>query len=164
MSGHHHNESLPKAALVGAASLVGITLALTGAVGLGIIDRPVTMQQERVATRIAQIAHRDLQFLDQKDGSVLIRDVGTNRTASTIDPGSKSGFIRGVMRGAARDRHLRGLGPEAPFRLTLWANSDLSLTDSATGRVIELNGFGDTNRDAFMALLPAVPQRKVALR
>jgi putative photosynthetic complex assembly protein len=164
MSGHHHNEALPKAALIGAVSCVGITLALTGAVALGIVARPVSMQQSRDAVHMKTLAQRDLQFLDQKDGSVMIRDVSKGETASIIHAGSKSGFIRGVMRGLARDRHMRGLGPEQPFRLTLWANRNLSIRDSATGRVIELNGFGETNRDAFLALLPAAYQPKVALR
>jgi putative photosynthetic complex assembly protein len=164
VSGHHHNEALPKAALIGAASCVGITLALTGAVALGIVDRPVTMQQSRIAAHMEKIAQRDLQFLDQKGGAVLINDVSQGGTPTVIHAGSKSGFIRGVMRGMARDRHLRGLGPEQPFRLTLWANQNLALEDRATGRIVELNGFGDTNRDAFLALLPIASGAEAAKR
>jgi putative photosynthetic complex assembly protein len=164
VSGHDHNVALPKAALMGAGACVGVTLLLTGAVALGIVDRPVTMQQSRTAVHMKKIAERDLQFLDQKGGAVLIRDVSKGETASIIQAGSKSGFIRGVMRGMARDRHLRGLGPEQPFRLTLWENQQLALTDSVSGRVIELNGFGDTNRDAFLALLPIPAGEQAAVR
>ncbi len=165
MSGHHHNESLPKAALIGAAGLVGITLILTGAVATGIMPYPVPAQTVRVGEKMAKLAERDLLFLDQKDGSVLIRDVSAGTIASTITPGSESGFIRGVMRGLARDRHMRGIGPETPFRLTLWKNQNLALEDLATGRVIELNGFGDTNRQAFLELLtPAAKPVNVAVR
>lgn len=164
MSGHHHNETLPKAALIGAAGLIICTLALTGAVGLGLMPRPVTADAQRQALHMTKIAERDLQFLDQRDGSVLIRDVSKGETASIIEAGSKTGFIRGVMRGMARDRHMRGLDEAPAFRLTLWGNQRLSLRDLATGRVIELNGFGDTNRAAFLALLAEAPHLKVASR
>jgi putative photosynthetic complex assembly protein len=164
MSGHDHNIALPKAALVGAVTCVGITLALTGAVALGIVDRPVTLQQSRISANVEKIAQRDLQFLDQPGGEVLINDVSKGGEPIVIRAGSKSGFVRGVMRGMARDRHMRGLGPEQPFRLTLWANQHLALEDRATGRIVELNGFGDTNRDAFLALLPIPAGRQAAER
>lgn len=153
MSGHSHDNTVPRAALIGAASCILITVLLTGAVAVGIMPMPVTMDQARQAAKISKVTSRDLQFLDQPDGSVLIRDVTKGNVATTITPGSNSGFIRGVMRGLARDRMLRGLGFEQPFRLTLWSNQNLSIEDLATGRVIELNGFGDTNRAAFMAIL-----------
>ena len=158
MSGHHHHgEQLPRFAMIGAAGCVIITLLLTGAVSLGIIDKPETMAERRTEQSITVLAQRDLQFLDQKDGSVLIRDVALDTTAATITPGSQSGFIRGVMRGLARDRHLRHMTSVQPFRLTLWSNQNLSLTDLETSRTIELNGFGDTNRAAFRALLDGSP-------
>jgi putative photosynthetic complex assembly protein len=157
MSGHSHEQTVPRAALMGAGALVLATLSVTGAVAIGILPKPTTMHGTREAAHVKAVAARDLQFLDQSDGSVLIRDVTANSIATTITPGTKSGFIRGVLRGLARDRHLRGLGPEQPFRLTLWHNQQLSLEDLATGRVIELNGFGDTNRDAFLTLLQKNP-------
>ena len=40
-----------------------------------------------------------------------------------------------------------------PFTLTAWRDGELSLTDTATGRSIELTAFGSTNRAAFAALL-----------
>jgi putative photosynthetic complex assembly protein len=158
MSGHHHHgEQLPRVALIGASACVIITLLLTGAVSLGLMAKPATMSERRSEQRISIVSQRDLLFLDQADGSVLIRDVANDQTAATMLPGSNSGFIRGVMRGLARDRHLRDLSGDKPFRLTLWSNQNLSLTDLATKRTIELNGFGDTNRAAFAALLEAKP-------
>ena len=59
------------------------------------------------------------------------------------------------MRGLARERRMHGIGSEAPFTLTQWRDGELTLTDSATGRSIELNAFGTTNRAAFAALLRA---------
>ena len=88
----------------------------------------------------------------------MIENVGRNGVGagivSVIEPGQQTGFIRGVMRGLARDRRSRGIGNAPPFNLTLWRDGELSLTDSATRRSIELTAFGSTNRAAFAALLP----------
>jgi len=71
-----------------------------------------------------------------------------------LEPGT-NGFVRGVLRGLARDRKLRGIGPQPPFELTRWTDGRLSLTDTATGREIELDAFGPTNVGAFARLLTA---------
>jgi putative photosynthetic complex assembly protein len=100
------------------------------------------------------IASRNLRFTDRGDGAVLIVDSDKGDTASIIQPGQQTGFIRGVMRGLARERRMRGIGDQPPFNLSLWQDGELSLTDSATGRSIELTAFGSTNRASFLALLP----------
>ena len=69
-----------------------------------------------------------------------------------LPPGT-NGFIRGVLRGLARDRKLQRIGTEPPFRLTRWVDGRLSLDDPATGRRIELGAFGPTNAAAFAGLL-----------
>jgi putative photosynthetic complex assembly protein len=53
-----------------------------------------------------------------------------------------------------RDRKKLALGPEMPFRLTLWHDGRLVLDDPATGRHVDLRAFGTTNRNAFARLLP----------
>ena len=56
------------------------------------------------------------------------------------------------MRGLARERRSHGFGNDAPFTLTAWRDGELSLTDTATGRSIELTAFGaDQPRAAFAA-------------
>jgi putative photosynthetic complex assembly protein len=40
-----------------------------------------------------------------------------------------------------------------PYKLEAWPNGQLSLTDTGTGRSIELSAFGPTNREAFAGLL-----------
>jgi putative photosynthetic complex assembly protein len=150
---HIHDEPFPRFALVIAGSLVGaVLLATTVArvVGMQPTASPVA---ERAAANVAPIKARELRFVDQPDGSLSVLDAATGKTAGGVAVGATSGFIRGVMRGLARDRHKSGINTEPPFRLTLWANGQLSLTDPTTNRVIELSGFGDTNRAAFMALL-----------
>jgi putative photosynthetic complex assembly protein len=57
------------------------------------------------------------------------------------------------MRGLARERRQHSIGAAPPFRLTLWRNGMLSLVDTATGRTVELDGFGPTNRAAFARFL-----------
>jgi putative photosynthetic complex assembly protein len=75
-------------------------------------------------------------------------------TVAVIRPDSEQGFVRGVMRGLARERRLKEASVETPFRLQLWSDNGLTLTDLATGRQIELGGFGGTNRAAFAVMLP----------
>ncbi len=150
---HSHEQTLPKGALVLATSLVLFSLAVTATVRIAHLPpsaSPVLLRQQE---KIAPVQSRDLRFSDRPDGSVLIEDVTTGGTASVIEPGSNSGFIRGVMRGLARERRMHGIGVAPPFRLTAWHDGELSLTDSATGRSIELGAFGATNRAAFAALL-----------
>jgi len=84
-----------------------------------------------------------------------VRDVTTGETVRVLVDGVPgNGFVRGVMRGMARERHFRGVGMTPPFTLTLWQNGTLSLVDKATGRAIELGSFGPDNRAAFAALMP----------
>jgi hypothetical protein len=125
MSLVHHHEPIPKAAIVAACSFVLMTLA---------------------GVSIARLAG-----MPPEASPAAIRAQG--QVAAIIAPGSNSGFIRGVMRGMARERMKANVGHDAPFRVTLWANGQLTLVDPATGRDVELSGFGDTNRAAFMALL-----------
>lgn len=149
---HDHANTLPRGALGLCFGIVAIALAVTATAritGMAPSASPVLL---RSAEHIRPVASRDLRFTDRADGAVVIADVG-GRTAGMVAPGSKSGFIRGVMRGLARDRHMRGIGEAVPFRLTEWADGELSLTDLATGRSIELSAFGSTNRAAFAALL-----------
>jgi putative photosynthetic complex assembly protein len=151
---HDHADMLPRGTLMIAGSLVLFAIAATCIVRVAGIPASASPAALRAQAGIEQVSSRDLRFLDRVDGAVLIEDVRTGRTAFVIRAGEKTGFIRGVMRGLARERRSHGLGNEAPFNLTLWRDGELSLTDSATKRSIELTAFGATNRAAFAALLP----------
>ena len=99
---------------------------------------------------------RRLTFADRSDGAVVITDADSGAQVALIESETKSGgFIRGVLRGLARERRMRGIGSGPAFALVLWEDGSLSLTDEATGRIIELGAFGPDNRDAFAAVLPA---------
>ena len=149
----HADMAFPRGALIAAAGLVGFALLATAAVRLGVLAPTPSAAAVRVETQVKPVASRDLQFFDRADGAVVIQDVN-GETVRIIEAGTKDGFVRGVMRGLARERHMNDVGESPPFRLTRWADGSLSLTDTATGRIIELGSFGPTNRQTFDTLLP----------
>jgi putative photosynthetic complex assembly protein len=152
---HDHENTVPRGAVASAAVLVCTALALTGLVRLGVLNREAVPDTVRVAMHVAPSVTRTLTFADRGDGAVVVRDVATGENVRVLLDGVPgNGFIRGVMRGMARDRRARGVGMAPPFDLTLWRNGTLSLTDKTTGRAIELGSFGPDNRAAFAALLP----------
>jgi putative photosynthetic complex assembly protein len=148
------SEPFPRRALIAAGALVGITLVLTGAVSAGLLSKPSDANMARVEKKMAVRAMRTLSFSDHPGGVLLIRDVKQNNVVRAIMPGEPSGFIRGVLRSFARERRAKNITMDAAYRLTLWDDYSLSLTDTGTGRTIELGSFGPDNRAAFAALLP----------
>ena len=154
---HHHGDMLPRGTLVTAGALVLFALAATSIVRIAHIAPAASPVAMREQAHIAPIKSRDLRFIDRADGAVVIQDAGKagdgGSIVSVIVPGQQTGFIRGVMRGLARERRSRGIGDGPAFNLTLWRDGELSLTDKATGRAIELTAFGSLNRASFLALL-----------
>lgn len=151
---HSHADMLPRGTLILAGALVLFALTAASIVriaGIAPAASPVLMRQ---AEKIAPIASRELRFTDRADGAVVIVDTKQGSIAEVIEPGQQTGFIRGVMRGLARERMMHGIGNGPPFTLTEWRDGQLSLTDTTTGRSIELTAFGSANRAAFAALLP----------
>lgn len=152
---HDHEQTIPKHAVASAAMLVITALALTTLVKIGVLDREAVPAQVRAEAHVAPAMVRTLSFSDRADGAVVVQDVTTGETVRVLVDGVPgNGFVRGVMRGMARERHMRGVGMAPPFTLTLWKNGTLSLEDKATGRSIEIGSFGPDNRAAFAALLP----------
>lgn len=151
---HSHDNTVPKPALIAAAALVGFSLLMTATVKIGWLDREAVPAVARAQADVTPARQRSLHFADQPDGAVLISDARTGATVFTIPAGSEQGgFIRGVLRGLARERRMHGVGEAPPFTLTMWQDGSLSMVDEGTGRSIELGGFGSDNRAAFAALL-----------
>ncbi len=148
------SEPFPKGALIAAAALLSFAIIATAATRIARITAPAPAP----ASQPAPLATVDLAFFDQADGSVLVRESGTGRLVTTLQPGT-NGFVRDVMRGLAHDRLTRHLGAAPPFRLTRFDHGQLYLTDMATGRLIDLQAFGSTNRDAFRQFLPQGSRR-----
>jgi putative photosynthetic complex assembly protein len=141
----HHREQMPKVPLYAAAALIITTLVLVGFVRLTGIGELRTPQA-------AVTAERHLLFADLEDGGISMRDAGTGELLERVEPGT-NGFLRGALRGLARDRKREGIGPEIPLRLTSRADGRLLLEDPATRRLIDLGAFGAGNVAIFTRAL-----------
>lgn len=120
----HSDQPIPRAALIGAAVLIGFSLlaawtAQVSGVGKTQVSESVPVQS------------RDLLFQDRADGAVVIYEAGDERAVKVLAPGT-NGFVRGVMRGLARERRRQAVDSSYPVRLTLWLDGRLSLDDPAT--------------------------------
>ncbi len=148
MSDPFGDRPFPRGALVGAAVLVGATIALAAAArwsGFGTTQLPET----------AAVTVRDLRFDDRADGAVVVHDARTGELVEVVQPGT-NGFLRGALRGLARERRAHGIGSEPPFRLAAGTDGRLTLEDPSTGRRIALEAFGPANSGAFARLLADV--------
>lgn len=150
--GHSHENTVPKGALVMACGVVLFTLALTSATQLGWIAPSPSASEVRAAESATALSSRVLQFADGPKGTVVVTDATSGATVHVYD-GEGSGFIRGVLRGMGRERQKRSIPMMAPYELNHWSDGSLSLTDTATNRIVELGAFGPTNRATFEALL-----------
>lgn len=135
----------PRRPLIAAGLLVGFSLVVAATARITGLGR-TTLPDSRI------VAVRELRFLDQADGSVAVVEPADGRMVERLPAGS-NGFLRGVLRGLARDRKLAGLDDGPPFRLVRLADGRLSLEDPATGRRVDLGAFGTGNAEAFARLL-----------
>ncbi|PYF02803.1 putative photosynthetic complex assembly protein [Rhodopseudomonas faecalis] len=142
---HNHEIYIPKGALIAAGALVVFALVAVAASRLTGVGQ-VKMNPPPVVHSV------DLRFEDAADGSVLVYSAADNKLVDSLAPGS-SGFVRVVMRGMARERRLADVGKQPPFRLARHENGQLTLTDTANNKVIDLNAFGATNQAAFARLI-----------
>jgi putative photosynthetic complex assembly protein len=106
------------------------------------------------------VAERALRFSDGPDGSVRVQWAqGPNDSEAGDDPllselRGEQGFLRGVLRGVARDRRARDLPLQAPLMLSLHRDGRLLLTDPLSGQRIDLISFGPDNAAVFRRWLP----------
>jgi putative photosynthetic complex assembly protein len=145
MSNAFHDQPLPRAALLGAAVLI------VGSILATVIGR----QSDIGVTHMPQaqeVFSRSLRFEDRNDGAVVVLDVNEQREIAVFQPGT-NGFVRGVMRGMARERRSEGIDATPPFRLTRWSDGRMSIHDPSTGLNVNLEVFGPTNAEPFAKLL-----------
>ncbi len=150
MTASHYR--FPRLALIGAALVVAFSVAfaaLSTWTGYGRVAMP---EREPLVTV-------DLRFVDRADGGVGVFLAGTGEELAVIAP-ETGGFVRGVMRGLARERMLNSINSEPPFRLIRWASGTMSLDDPSTGRRVELDAFGPTNAGVFADLLVAAEEAR----
>jgi putative photosynthetic complex assembly protein len=139
---------IPRAALLAMAALAAFAFLSAAAVRLSGVE---VREPDAPAA-----ATRLLRFDDRSDGAIAVTDAATGATVETFV--GEQGFVRGVLRGLARERRARGLGPEQPFELIGRADGRLTLHDPATGRLVDLESFGPTNAAVFARLLSAAPR------
>lgn len=160
---HDHENTVPRPALILAGALVATTLALTALVQVGVLNREAVPAVERASAGVVAVETRHLAFEDRADGAVVVKDTDSGETLAVLmGENDGGGFVRGVMRGMARERKMKGMGQTTPFELALWTNGSLSLLDPATDRSVELGSFGPDNRAAFAKFLKTQPKGKTA--
>jgi putative photosynthetic complex assembly protein len=91
------------------------------------------------------VESRELRFIDRDDGAVVVLSCRM-ATVGVLAPGT-NGFVRGVMRGMARERRSKNIDAGPPYRLAVWSDGRLTLDDPSTGRWIELAAFGPDQCD-----------------
>lgn len=94
-----------------------------------------------------------LRFEDRSDGSIAVIDYKTGKQIDVVQ--GEAGFVRGTLRGLAQERKRRGLDSGPPFELIYRADGRLTLSDTATGRLVDLESFGPTNASTFFKLFNA---------
>ncbi len=130
-------------------AVLAITLVSVAVVRIG------GASQSFVSTAAPQV-ERALRFEDRPDGSIAVLDAQTRELVEIVAPGT-NGFLRGALRGLARERKRRGIGEEPPFLLAARADGRLTLDDASTQRQVDLKSFGPTNAEAFRRLLLRQP-------
>lgn len=131
------------AMLVGA--IVIMTVATVAAMRLSGFTPDTTVDSE-VVHEVA------LRFVDMGGGEVHVYEQSTDSHVATLEPAQDS-FIRGVMRGMARERRSRNIDMVPPFRLISYADGSMIIEDPSVGTYINLVAFGPTNIGSFNALL-----------
>lgn len=135
----------PRAPLFAVGGLIAATLIGVAAVrftGVGVVHVPDA----------AAVSVREFRFEDRPDGSIVVLDASGQKLIDTVAPGT-NGFLRGTMRGLARERKRQGVGPELPFRMIGRADGKLTLEDPGTGRRVDLGSFGPTNASVFANIM-----------
>jgi putative photosynthetic complex assembly protein len=143
---HHHGQTVPRAALLGAAALIAATIALAA-------GARHARSGSAAAAASPPDEFADVRFED-RSGAVVVLDAATGREVGALAPGT-NGFVRGVLRGMFRGRKLEAIGREGSFRLARDGGGRLTLEDPATGRIVDLRSFGPANAAVFDGLLAA---------
>ncbi len=135
----------PRAPLVALGGLVIASVVAVAAVrltGIGVVQVPDA----------PAVTVREFRFEDRPDGSIVVLDSAGQSLIDTVAPGT-NGFLRGTLRGLARERKRQGVSPDVPFRMIGRADGKLTLEDPGTGRRVDLGSFGPTNAAVFAQIM-----------
>jgi putative photosynthetic complex assembly protein len=149
------SSGFPRAPLIAVGGLLVASLLAVAAVrftGVGAVK----------AADAQAVAVREFRFEDRPDGSIVVLDASGKQLIDTVAPGT-NGFLRGTMRGLARERMRQGVSPQLPFRMIGRADGKLTLEDPGTGRRVDLGSFGPTNSAVFAQIMVSHgPARRAA--
>lgn len=120
------------------AAILGVAGVRLSGMSIHEPDAPVLME-------------RSLLFADRPDGGIDVVDARSHQRIETVV--GEAGFVRGTLRGLARERRRAGIGSTVPFELVAHTDGRLTLVDPATLRHVDLESFGPTNMGDFLRLL-----------
>lgn len=135
-------ETLPRPYLLGVGAAVLAALIIVGVWGGA--PAPVAAEVPR--------ASLTLRFVDEADGGLSVINVNTGAEIDRLGEG-ENGFLRTMLRVIRRDIDRTPAVISMPFRIEAWQDHRVTLTDSATGRRIDLLAFGPTNAAVFIRWL-----------
>jgi putative photosynthetic complex assembly protein len=145
-------EVVPRRAVWAAFAVLGLVLAGVASVRLS----GVSIREPDART----VAVRELRFADRPDGGITVLDAHSGNVLDVVH--GEQGFLRGTLRGLARERKRRGITGEAPMQLIARADGRMTLADASTGERIELDSFGPTNVAVYARWLePLTPARSL---
>jgi len=139
------NSGVPRAPLMALGGLVIaalIAVSLVRITGVGVVHEPDA----------ATVEVREFRFEDRPNGSIVVFDAAGGQLIQTVAPGT-NGFLRGTMRGLARERMRQGVSAQLPFRMIGRADGKLTLEDPGTGRRVDLGSFGPANSAVFAKIM-----------
>ncbi|MBL8330328.1 MAG: photosynthetic complex assembly protein PuhC [Rubrivivax sp.] len=144
----------PPTELVPRRAVLSLGAVLAGSLGAVALARWAGWRAQ--TPDASTVSRRLLHFRDRADGGVAIIDAVSGTTLEVVY--GEQGFLRGTLRGMARERRRwqatqDGPGAAAldsqPFELLARADGRLTLNDAQTGRRIDLESFGPTNAAVF---------------
>jgi putative photosynthetic complex assembly protein len=130
---------LPKPALLAIGAL--LAASIVGAGAWRAADLPTREPEAALVQTV------ELRFEDRADGGVAVIDARSGRTLDVAH--GEQGFLRGTLRGFARERKRRDIGAMAPLELRARADGRVTLADPSTGHRVDLDSFGPVNAAVF---------------
>lgn len=147
-----HDRPFPRHILIAIAALVGFTILAVALARITGYD-PTQIPLE------AEVAGRDIRFVDGDRGDLNVYDASTGVLLEVIPP-DEDGFIRGLLRTLERERGKHGVDLDGPYRVSYRADGHFTLEDGSTEFLVSLRAFGATNEAAIGRFLS--PQQPIA--
>lgn len=146
-----HSMPIPRKSSFFRSPIAGASLLVILAIAGTTMVRLTSSGIDKAPVAAVAVMH-ELRFEDGADGSILIYEAKLNKLIDRAEPGENN-FLRGTLRGLARERKRIGVDSKPPFKLIARADGRLMLEDPSTGRYVDLGSFGNTNRETFVRLL-----------